>query len=169
MSHIPSGALHIHFLSPLLRYNHRLQHRLTDFQAQTQQCGREFSCPSEKANTSSLSVSRMVYWTSLRWCVSYVSYSPCILLFSTRLCVTWHLRSMWSKFSYGRNNFQKLIWTRKQKRHFQQSRHPDHSDLDSDTDSMMGDLDWGLGSWGLNEEVWVVYVILWERNQFIIY
>jgi hypothetical protein len=24
---------------------------------------------------------RMVYWTSLRWCGSYVSYSPCILLF----------------------------------------------------------------------------------------
>ena len=41
--------------------------------------------------------------------VSYVSYSPCILLFSTRLCVTWQLRSMWRKFSYGRNNFQKLI------------------------------------------------------------
>ena len=35
-----------------------------------------------------LSLPRMVYWTSLRWCVRYVSYSPCILLFSSRLCVT---------------------------------------------------------------------------------
>ena len=27
-------------------------------------------------------------WSSLSGCVSYVSYSPCILLFSNRLCVT---------------------------------------------------------------------------------
>ena len=126
-------------------------------------------------------VSRMVYWTSLRWCSSYVSYSPCILLFSNRLCVTWQLRPMWSKFSHGRDNFQKLIvtqtpslsrWhgldngkqlaykpsvkyifrcsvsrTRQTKKTFQQSRQPDHSDQDSDTDG------WTRlrRSWGLNE------------------
>ena len=35
--------------------------------------------------------------------------SPCILLFSSRLRVIWQLRPMWSKFSHGRDNFQKLI------------------------------------------------------------
>ena len=40
-----------------------------------------------------------------------VSYSPCILLFSNRLCVTWQPRPMWNKFSHGRDNFQKLILT----------------------------------------------------------
>ena len=43
----------------------------------------------QKTNDSALSLPRMVYWTSLRWCDSYVSYSPCIILFSRRLCVTW--------------------------------------------------------------------------------
>ncbi len=42
----------------------------------------------QKVNDSALSVPRMVHWTSLRWCVSYVTYSPCILLFSIRLRVT---------------------------------------------------------------------------------
>ncbi len=46
-----------------------------------------------------------------RWCGNYVSYSPSILLFSIRLCVTWQMRTMWNKFSHGRDNFQKLILT----------------------------------------------------------
>jgi hypothetical protein len=45
----------------------------------------------QKTNVSTLS--RMTYWTSLRWCDSYVSYSPCILLFWSRLLVTWQLSS----------------------------------------------------------------------------
>ena len=42
----------------------------------------------QKTNASVLSVLGMVYWTFLRWCDRYVSYFPCILLFSNRLSVT---------------------------------------------------------------------------------
>ena len=40
----------------------------------------------QQANGNALS--RMVHWTSLRWCDSYVSCSPCFFLFSSRLCLT---------------------------------------------------------------------------------
>jgi hypothetical protein len=47
----------------------------------------------------------------MMWQFGNVFNSPCILLFLSRLCVTWQLRQMWSKFSHGWDEFQKLILT----------------------------------------------------------
>jgi hypothetical protein len=65
----------------------------------------------QKVNVSVLSVPRMVYWTSLRLCESYVSYSPSVLFLSIRMCATSQLSPMWIKISHGCDNFQKLILT----------------------------------------------------------
>jgi hypothetical protein len=124
----------------------------------------------QKANTSALSVSRMVsrYWKSLRWCGSYVSYSPCIFLFSTRLCVTWQRRPMWSKLSWPRRHPHwhgfNVSWQEfsKQKVLFNGPDSPDHSDQDSDKDGWTR-----LRARKLGVEWGVIFVS--ERNQFVIY